>query len=165
MHKGTLGTDNLNRELRELLNLGGKAVKGDRFRVGDRVMQVRNNYEKEVFNGDVGRIIAYDSEWDEAVVDFDGREVRYHVSELDELILAYAVTIHKAQGSEYPAVIVPLSTQHYVLLRRNLLYTAMTRGRKLVILLGSPKALQMAVENRIVEPRFTYLAQKLGKGL
>lgn len=165
MHKGTLGTENLNREIRELLNAGGKVVKGDRFRVGDRVMQVRNNYEKEVFNGDVGRIIAYEPEWDEAVVDFDGREVRYHISELDELILAYAVTIHKAQGSEYPAVIVPLSTQHYVLLRRNLLYTAMTRGRKLVILLGSPKALQMAVENRIVEPRFTYLAQKLSKGL
>ena len=94
-------------------------------------------------------------------MDFDGREITYHVSELDEMILSYAVTIHKAQGSEYPAVIVPLTTQHFLLLRRNLLYTAMTRGRKLVILLGSSKALQMAVENRIVEPRYTHLARKI----
>jgi exodeoxyribonuclease V alpha subunit len=163
MHKGTLGTENLNRELRELLNPVGTPIRGDRFRVGDRVMQTRNNYDKEVFNGDVGRIISYDREEEEAVVSFDGREVRYHISEMDELILAYAVTVHKAQGSEYPAVIMPLSTQHFVLLRRNLLYTAMTRGKRLVVLLGSPKALQLAVENRIVEPRYTGLAQKISR--
>lgn len=161
MHKGTLGTDNLNRELRELLNPDGRPMRGDRLRVGDRVMQTRNNYDKEVFNGDVGRIVSYDPEWDEATVNFEGRLVTYHVSEMDELILAYAVTIHKAQGSEYPAVIVPLTTQHFVLLRRNLLYTAMTRGKKLVVLLGSRKALQMAVENRTVEPRYTHLAEKI----
>jgi exodeoxyribonuclease V alpha subunit len=161
MHKGTLGTENLNRELREILNPSGEPIRGDRFRVGDRVMQARNNYDKEVFNGDVGKIVSYDREWDEAVVEFDGRGITYHVSELDEMILSYAVTIHKAQGSEYPAVIVPLTTQHFLLLRRNLLYTAMTRGRKLVIILGSSKALQMAVENRIVEPRYTHLARKI----
>ena len=161
MHKGTVGTENLNRELQQMLNPRGRVIKGDKFRVGDRVMQVRNNYDKEVFNGDVGRIASYDPEWNELVVNFEERSVSYHISELDELILAYAVTVHKAQGSEYRAVIVPLSTQHYVLLRRNLLYTAMTRGKELVVLLGSPKALQMAVENRIVEPRYTALARKI----
>lgn len=161
MHKGNLGTENLNREIRDMLNPHGQALRGDRFRVGDRVMQTRNNYDKEVFNGDVGRIIAFNAEEEEALVEYDGRGVPYHISELDEMILAYAVTIHKAQGSEYPAVIIPMSTQHYVLLRRNLLYTAMTRGRRLVIVIGSTKALQMAVENRIVEPRFTHLAAKL----
>jgi len=161
MHKGTLGTENLNRELRQLLNPDGAAIKGGRFSVGDRVMQIRNNYDKEVFNGDVGRIVSYDAECDEVVVEFDSRPVRYHISEIDELILAYAVTIHKSQGSEYRAVIIPLNTQHFVLLRRNLIYTAMTRGRQLVVLVGSPKALRMAVENRVVEARYTYLAHKI----
>ncbi len=161
MHKGIIGTENLNRELREILNPEGRPIRGDRFRVGDRVMQVRNNYDKEVFNGDVGRILSYDLESEEAAVEFDGRAVPYHVSEMDEIVLAYAVTVHKAQGSEYPAVIVPMSTQHFVLLRRNLLYTAMTRGRRLVVLLGSPRALRIAVENTIVEPRYTALAAKI----
>jgi exodeoxyribonuclease V alpha subunit len=161
MHKGSLGTENLNRELREILNPKGTVLRGDRFRVGDRVMQTRNNYDKEVFNGDVGRIVGFNAEDEEALVEYDGRVVPYHISEMDEMILAYAVTIHKSQGSEYPAVIIPMSTQHYVLLRRNLLYTAMTRGRQLVIIIGSMKALQMAVENRIVEPRFTHLAAKV----
>jgi exodeoxyribonuclease V alpha subunit len=161
MHKGTIGTHNLNRELQAILNPEGAQIKGDRFRVGDRVMQTRNNYDKEVFNGDVGRIISYETEWNECMVRFEGREVSYHYSEMDEMILAYAVTVHKSQGSEYRAVIIPLSTQHYVMLRRNLLYTAMTRGKELVIVLGSHKALQMAVENQIVEPRYTALAQKI----
>ncbi|MDQ7782145.1 MAG: ATP-dependent RecD-like DNA helicase [Desulfomonilaceae bacterium] len=161
MHKGTLGTENLNRELREMLNPSGVPIRGDRFRVGDRVMQTRNNYDKEVFNGDVGRIVSYDSEWSEAIVEFDGRPVTYHVSEMDEVSLAYAVSVHKSQGSEYPAVIIPVTTQHYVLLRRNLLYTAMTRGKRLVIVIGSPRAIKMAVENRIVEPRYTGLAEKV----
>jgi exodeoxyribonuclease V alpha subunit len=161
MHKGTLGTENLNQELRQLVNPEGKAIKGGRFTVGDRVMQTRNNYDKEVFNGDVGKIVSYDTEWDEIEVEFDGRPINYHVSEADELILAYAVTVHKSQGSEYRAVIIPLNTQHFVMLRRNLLYTAMTRGRELVVLIGSPRALQMAVENRTVEPRHTYLAHKI----
>lgn len=161
MHKGTLGTENLNRELRQLLNPEGRGIKGGRFTVGDRVMQTRNNYDKEVFNGDIGKIVSYDAEWEEAEVEIDGRLIKYHISEMDELILAYAVTVHKSQGSEYRAVIIPLNTQHFVLLRRNLLYTAMTRGRELVVLVGSPKALQMAVENRTVEPRHTYLAHKI----
>ncbi len=161
MHKGSLGTENLNHELREVLNPGGQPLKGERFRVGDRVMQVRNNYDKDVFNGDVGTIVSYSTEWNEATVEFDDRQITYHISEMDEMILAYAVTVHKAQGSEYPAVIVPMSTQHYVMLRRNLLYTAMTRGKKLVVLIGSSKAIQMAVENRIVEPRYSYLANKM----
>jgi exodeoxyribonuclease V alpha subunit len=161
MHKGTVGTENLNRELRSVLNPEGQPLKGGRFRVGDRVMQTRNNYDKDVFNGDVGRIASYDQEWDEALVDFEGHEVKYHVSELDELIPAYAATVHKAQGSEYRGVIVPLSTQHYMMLRRNLLYTAMTRGRELVVLLGSSRALRMAVENRVEEPRWTHLARKI----
>jgi len=161
MHKGSVGTHNLNRELQSLLNPDGRAVKGDRFRVGDRVMQTRNNYDKDVFNGDVGKVVSYDPEWEEVKVRFEGREVSYHISELDEITLAYAVTVHKSQGSEYRAVIIPLSTQHYVLLRRNLLYTAMTRGKELVVVLGSPKALQMAVENRIVEKRYTALARKI----
>ncbi len=161
MHKGSLGTENLNRELREVLNPYGTKIRGDRFRVGDRVMQTRNNYDKEVFNGDIGRIENYDTEEEEALVEFDGRAVIYHISELDEITLAYAVTIHKAQGSEYPCVIIPMTTQHYVLLRRNLLYTALTRGKSLVVVIGSLKALQMAVENRIVEPRFTHLAAKI----
>jgi exodeoxyribonuclease V alpha subunit len=161
MHKGTIGTENINRELQELLNPLGQVIKGDRFRVGDRVMQARNNYDKEVFNGDVGRIVSYDPEWGECIVGFDGRDVSYHYSELDEMILAYAVTVHKSQGSEYRSVIVPLSTQHFVLLRRNLLYTAMTRGKELVILLGSTRALHLAVENRHIEPRYTALAKKI----
>ncbi|AFM23261.1 SF1B family DNA helicase RecD2 [Desulfomonile tiedjei] len=161
MHKGSLGTENLNRELREVLNPYGTKIRGDRFRVGDRVMQTRNNYDKEVFNGDIGRIENYNTEEEEALIEFDGRSVIYHISELDEIALAYAVTIHKAQGSEYPCVIIPMTTQHYVLLRRNLLYTALTRGKSLVVVIGSLKALQMAVENRIVEPRFTHLAAKI----
>jgi exodeoxyribonuclease V alpha subunit len=161
MHKGSLGTENLNRELREVLNPYGTKIRGDRFRVGDRVMQTRNNYDKEVYNGDIGRVENYNAEEEEAVIEFDGRPVIYHISELDEIILAYAVTIHKSQGSEYPCVIIPMTTQHYVLLRRNLLYTALTRGRSLVVVIGSLKALQMAVENRIVEPRFTHLAAKI----
>ncbi|MEW6351552.1 MAG: ATP-dependent RecD-like DNA helicase [Thermodesulfobacteriota bacterium] len=161
MRRGTIGTENLNQELREALNPTGTEIRGGRFRVGDRIMQNRNNYEKEVFNGDVGRIVSFDPGTNEALIDFEGRRVAYHVSEMDEVILAYAVTIHKSQGSEYPVVLVPVSTQHYVLLRRNLLYTAMTRGKSLVIIVGSSRALQMAVENRIVEPRFSALAQKM----
>jgi exodeoxyribonuclease V alpha subunit len=161
MHKGILGAENLNRELRDALNPSGRPVRGERFRVGDRVMQTRNNYDKEVFNGDIGRITDYDPKELEIVTVFDSREVRYHVSELDDLTPAYAVSIHKSQGSEYPAVVIPLSTQHYMMLRRNLLYTAITRGKKLVVLIGSVKALQIAVENRPGETRNTYLAEKL----
>lgn len=161
MNRGQVGTERLNNEIRELVNPTGKSIKGDRFRVGDRVMQVRNNYEKEVFNGDIGCITSFDENWDEILIEFDSRKLTYHVNELDELTLAYAVTIHKSQGSEYPCVVVPLSTQHYVMLKRNLLYTAITRGRKLVVLVANPKAMEIAVAEKNIERRFTALAHKL----
>ena len=161
MHKGILGTENLNQELQGLLNPAGEPVRGNRFRVGDRVMQLRNNYDKDVYNGDIGRIASYDAEWGELAVSFDDCTATYHVSELDELSLAYAVSIHKSQGSEYPAVIIPLSTQHYVLLRRNLLYTAITRARELAVVIASRRALEIAVGNGTVEERYSWLAEKV----
>lgn len=161
MNKGIIGAENLNRVLRDLLNPSSVTIRGDKFRVGDRVMQIRNNYDKEVFNGDIGTIVSFESESGEVGVDFDGNIIAYHISELDEMNLAYAVTIHKSQGSEYKAVIIPLATQHYILLKRKLLYTAITRGKELVILVTNPKALQLALEDRNVERRFTNLAKRL----
>ena len=127
-------------------------------------MQIRNNYDKDVFNGDLGRIRKIDTENQEIGVEVDGRLVTYDFSELDELVLAYAVTVHKAQGSEYPAVVFPLLTQHYVMLQRNLLYTAMTRARKLAVIVGSKKALAIAVHNNQIQKRYTLLGERL-KGL
>lgn len=161
MHKGILGTENLNQVLQDLINPKGEPVRGSKFRVGDRIMQLKNNYDKEVFNGDIGRIISFDSEWGEVEVSFDEVITKYHFSELDELTLAYAVSIHKSQGSEYPAVVIPLATQHYVLLRRNLLYTAITRARSLAIVIASRRALELAVGNGSVEPRYSYLGKKV----
>jgi exodeoxyribonuclease V alpha subunit len=167
MNRGDLGVKNLNAQLQAILNPpdaqeGPEVARfGWSFRVGDKVMQTRNNYDKEVFNGDVGRIRKIDEEDQEVRVDFDGRSVAYEFDELDELTLAYALTIHKSQGSEYPAVIVPLHTQHYLLLQRNLLYTAITRGRKLVVLVGSKKAVSMAVQRKDVSTRCTALAARL----
>src|SRR5438270_8206237 len=114
---------------------------------GDKVMQVVNDYERDVFNGDLGVVARIDPEESEVVVRFDGRDVVYGFGELDELVLAYAITIHKSQGSEYPAVVIPLTTQHYTMLARNLLYTGVTRGKQLVVLLGQRKALAIAVRN------------------
>ncbi len=161
MRKGVLGSENLNREFREALNPNGLDIKGGRHRVGDRVLQTRNNYDKDVFNGDIGIIKSYETEWDEAVIQFEDKEVNYHLSEMDELEPAYAVTVHKSQGSEYPVVIMPLTTQHYMMLKRNLLYTAVTRGKKLVTLVCSKKALKIAVENGEVDSRYTWLAPKI----
>lgn len=161
MRKGALGSENLNREFREALNPEGLDIKGGRHRVGDRVLQTRNNYDKDVFNGDIGIIKSYETEWDEAVIQFEDKEVNYHISEMDELEPAYAVTVHKSQGSEYPVVIMPLTTQHYMMLKRNLLYTAVTRGKKLVTLVCSKKALKIAVENAEVDSRYTWLARKI----
>ena len=134
------------------------------YRLNDKVMQIRNNYDKDVFNGDLGRIRKIDMENQEIGVEVDGRIVKYDFSELDELMLAYAVTVHKAQGSEYPAVVFPLLTQHYVMLQRNLLYTAMTRARKLAVIVGSKKALAIAVRNNQIQKRYTLLDERL-KGL
>jgi exodeoxyribonuclease V alpha subunit len=167
MNRGLLGTENLNRELRARLNPprpgAAELVRGERvFRAGDKVMQVRNNYELEVFNGDLGRVAAVDAEERQLRVEMDdGRTLVYETADLDELVPAFACSIHKAQGSEYPVVVVPLHTQHYVMLERNLLYTALTRARRLAVLVGEPRALAVAVRNRRTRDRFTRLAARL----
>ncbi len=164
MNRGSLGTRTLNIELQRVLNgHDGPSVErfGWTFRVGDKVMQMANDYDKDVFNGDLGFVQAIDEEDGEIAVDFDGRLVVYELGELDQLVLAYATTIHKSQGSEYPVVIIPVSTQHYTMLRRNLLYTGITRGRKLVILVGQKKALHMAVVAGEERPRWSKLRERL----
>ncbi len=163
MRKNQLGADNLNLLLQEALNPRGRSVQryGRNFRVGDRVMQVRNNYEKETYNGDIGLVTKIDEDEQTLAVDIDGRTVPYAYAELDELMHAYACTIHKSQGSEYPAVVLLLATQHFKLLQRNLLYTALTRGRELVCLVGSSKAVSMAIHNNEMRLRQTGLMQRL----
>ncbi|MFC1815193.1 ATP-dependent RecD-like DNA helicase, partial [Thermodesulfobacteriota bacterium] len=164
MHKGVVGAGNLNARLQAALNPGEEGVvRGERtYRVSDKVMQIRNNYDKEVFNGDIGRITAIYPDLQEAVIAFDGREVIYEFADLDEIVLAYAVSVHKSQGSEYPAVVIPIMTQHYILLQRNLIYTAVTRGRKLVVMVGTRKALAIGVHNDKTRKRYTYLRHRLG---
>jgi exodeoxyribonuclease V alpha subunit len=164
--KTELGVVNLNKELQAALNPpkpGLAEVKryDTTFRAGDKVMQVRNNYTREVFNGDIGRVTAIDPDDQVLLADFDGRSVEYDFADLDELQLAYACSIHKSQGSEYPAVVIPMHTQHYVMLQRNLLYTAITRGRKLVVVVGSRKALWRAVTNAETKERFSLLRWRL----
>jgi exodeoxyribonuclease V alpha subunit len=165
MNRSELGAHALNERLQAVLNppRGGPQVErfGWRFRAGDKVLQTQNNYQREVFNGDVGRVTAVDEAERELTVEFDGRPVAYDFGELDELMLAYALTIHKSQGSEYPAVVIPLHTQHFVMLQRNLLYTGVTRGRKLVVLVGSRKALEMAVQRQEMGQRCSALARRL----
>ena len=163
MRRNALGTENLNVEIQKALNPTGPALirGGTTFRVGDRVMQLRNNYDKDVYNGDVGFVKGVDADARSLVVTFDGRPVKYDAGDLDELVLAYAMTIHKSQGSEYPAVIVIIHTQHYVMLQRNLLYTAITRGRKLVLLMGVPYAVDQAIKTNTVRERRTGLAERL----
>jgi exodeoxyribonuclease V alpha subunit len=164
MHRGELGAGNLNQLLQESLTQGAAAVqRGARtLRAGDKVMQIRNDYDKEVWNGDSGVIARIDPE--ALLVRFDDREVEYGLDELDALVLAYAATVHKSQGSEYAAVVVPVHTQHYVMLQRNLLYTAVTRGKRLVVLVGSRKALSLAVRNADVAARCSGLAARLRAG-
>ncbi|MBP5319706.1 MAG: ATP-dependent RecD-like DNA helicase [Kiritimatiellae bacterium] len=163
MRKNLLGTENLNEIIQKTLNpTGPSLVRGTtRFRANDRVMQLRNNYDKEVYNGDIGFIKSVDEEDRSMVVLFDGKPVVYNQNELDELVLAYACSIHKSQGSEYPAVIVLMHTQHYKLLQRNLLYTAITRGKKLVMVIGSTKAVYIAVKANQVRERRTTLSERL----
>jgi exodeoxyribonuclease V alpha subunit len=163
MHKGEAGTQALNEALRERLNPTGPEVARGlvRFRLGDRVLQTKNDYEKDVFNGDLGHIEDVDVEEGEVLVSFDGRTVAYDRTELDELAPAYAISIHKSQGSEYPAVVVPILTQHYVMLRRNLIYTALTRARRLAILIGSRRAMLLGLRNAGGDRRHTYLNYRL----
>ncbi len=163
MQRGELGARNLNRVLQDALNPRGAEIErfGVRFREGDKVMQMQNNYDKDVFNGDIGRIARIEEERREVAVVFDGRRVDYRFEELDELALSYAVTVHKSQGSEYPCVIVPVHTQHFIMLKRNLLYTAVTRGRRLVVLVGTRKAIAIAVRSAEAVARFTTLRLRL----
>ncbi len=164
MNRGGLGARTLNAELQRLLNPPG-AIRLERFgwtfAPGDKVMQIENDYDKDVYNGDLGLIRSIDVEQGDLVVDFDGRLVTYEAGELDRLALAYATTIHKSQGSEYPAVVVPLTTQHYPMLQRNLVYTAITRGRRLVVVVGQRKALAMAVKGRPQRRRWSKLRERL----
>ena len=163
MHKGAVGAGQMNARLQDALNPNGLEVRrGERaFRLHDKVMQVRNNYEKDVFNGDMGRIVFLNPKERTLSVNFDDRVVPYDFDELDELSPAYAISIHKSQGSEYPAVIIPIMMQHYVLLQRNLIYTGVTRGKKLVVLVGESRALHMAIRNNKTRKRYTRLAQRL----
>ncbi len=164
MHKGEVGTQRLNQVLQEKLNPAkGPVLKRAHaeFRVGDRVLQLRNNYEKEVFNGDLGRVFYIDKEEGELTAEFDGNIIHYELSELDELSLAYAVSVHKSQGSEYPAVVMPIVTQHYMLLQRNLLYTALTRAKRLAVLIGSSRAFHIGLNNVTAGKRFTHLRHRI----
>ncbi len=163
MQKGELGARHLNAAMQAALNPRGHGVErfGWTFREGDRVMQTENDYDKDVFNGDIGRIEKVDSAEQEVVVRFDDRKVAYDFQELDELTPAYAVTVHKSQGSEYPCVVLPLHTQHYVMLQRNLLYTGITRGKKLVVMVGTEKAVALAVRNAEARRRNTTLRRRL----
>lgn len=164
MHKGAVGSGSLNARLQEALNSRGAHVRrGEReYRLDDKVMQIRNNYDKDVFNGDIGRIVLMDTKERTLTVRYDERNVPYDFDELDEIVPAYAISIHKSQGSEYPAVVIPLMMQHYMLLQRNLVYTGVTRGKKLVILVGESRALHMAVNNNRMRKRHTRLARRLG---
>jgi exodeoxyribonuclease V alpha subunit len=167
MNKGPLGTKALNALLQERLNPGAarKIMRfGTTYAEGDKVIQMVNNYDKEVFNGDIGRIATVDEEESTIMVEYDGREVLYESGEFDEIALAYAITIHKSQGSEYPAVVIPLSMQHYTMLERNLIYTAVTRAKKLVMIIGDPKAVSMAVGNKRSSQRMTGLTALLAEG-
>ena len=166
MQRGAVGAANLNQILQEAMNPEGPALRrgGTCYRVRDKVMQIRNDYEKEVFNGDIGTVKRADLEERELTVDFDGREVVYDVTELDELVLAYATTIHKAQGSEYPIVVMPFSMSHFVMLQRNLLYTGVTRAKKVLVLIGEKKAVYYAIKNEKTTERNTKLAERIGGG-
>ena len=164
MNRGGVGARALNVELQKVLNPPGE-IRVERFgwtyTPGDKVMQVENNYDREIYNGDLGLVTSIDMEAGELVVTFDGREVSYPFGELDELVLAYATTIHKSQGSEYPAVVIPVMTQHYTMLARNLLYTGVTRGKKLVVLVGQRRAIAVAVKNGGARRRWSKLQEWL----
>ena len=164
MQRGSVGTGNLNSKLQEKLNPPGTpgiSRAGIEYRLHDKVMQIKNNYDKEVFNGDIGTIRNIDIEEQELVIDFDGKSTTYGKSEMDEIVLAYATTIHKSQGSEYPIVVLPFLMTHFVMLQRNLLYTAVTRAKKVLVLVGEKKAITHAIRNHKTRGRNTRLSERL----
>jgi len=164
MNRSVTGARSINQALQAALNPpGDHSVEkfGSAFSVGDKVMQIENNYDREVYNGDIGFVAEIDREEEELVAEFDDRHVRYPFGELDELVLCYATTIHKSQGSEYPVVVIPLSTQHYMMLKRNLIYTGITRGKRLVVFVGQKRALAMAVKGKGDERRWSKLRERL----
>jgi exodeoxyribonuclease V alpha subunit len=168
MNRSVLGARNLNQVLQTALNPGdgGPEIQrfGWTFRIGDRVIQTENDYNRDVYNGDLGIIEKINRIEQQMVVNFEGRLVEYDFADLDELALAYVLSIHKSQGSEFPCVVIPLHTQHYMMLQRNLLYTAVTRGKKLVVVVGTKKALAMAVKRQDTSQRYTALRKRLGAG-
>ncbi len=157
MHKGILGTENLNKVIRDRINPAKDDSTGNTqlFRQNDRVMQTENNYNSEVFNGDLGRVLSVS---DKGVLVRFSKDVMYPSESLSQLVLAYAITIHKSQGSEYPAVVIPCSTAHFIMLNRNLLYTAITRAKKLLVIVGTKKAISLAIANERKKTRFTSLS-------
>lgn len=164
MHRGILGVQHLNDVLRDILNPDGRPISPQGgFRIGDKVMQIRNNYDQDVFNGDVGRIEHAAGPDGQIGIRFGDRLIAYMPSSMDQITAAFATSIHKSQGSEYPAVIIPIHTQHYIMLRRQLLYTAVTRGKRMVVIVGSTKALALAVRNSDEDARFTMLTERLRK--
>ncbi|MDQ1330693.1 MAG: exodeoxyribonuclease alpha subunit, partial [Thermodesulfobacteriota bacterium] len=163
MHKGVAGTLNLNQTLQKALNPNPAVIDamGSRFKEGDKVMHLKNNYQKEVFNGDIGTVVEIDGKKKRLFVNYYERLVEYDFEELDEVSPAYAISVHKSQGSEYPVVIIPLVTEHYMLLQRNVLYTAITRGSKMVILIGSRRAFDIALKNDKPRERLSGLKERL----
>ena len=167
MQRSVVGAANLNQELQKAVNPGNPQMPdglrrgGYVYRTGDKVMQIRNNYDKAVFNGDIGVVERVDTEERTLTVNFDARSVEYDVTELDELVLAYATTIHKSQGSEYPIVVMPVLMTHYIMLQRNLIYTGITRAKKVLVMVGTRKALAYAVRNLTVSARNTMLKERL----
>ena len=164
MNRGGLGARSLNIALQEALNPDAhpKVTRyGWTYAPGDKVIQTVNNYDKDVFNGDIGRVVSVNIEESEIIIEFDGIDVMYQFNELDEVSLAYAISIHKSQGSEYPCVVIPMAMQHYMLLERNLLYTGVTRGKQLVVLLGQQKAVNMAARTITSKQRLTNLQTRL----
>ena len=164
MNRGITGARGINQALQEALNPPGEDSVdkfGNRFSVGDKVMQIENNYDRDVFNGDIGFVTVMDHDEEQLAVTFDGRLITYPFGELEELVLCYATTIHKSQGSEYPVVVIPISTQHYMMLKRNLIYTGITRGKRLVVLVGQKRALAMAIKGKQVERRWSKLKERL----